>query len=575
MSATEFVSEHLVTIYQVFNKKNATMFVKDQVGRFKFYSDSEYILSSYSISDISEMATKDKNILSDILRGNPQAKIIVDAYNKYITQDSKNLEKCHDVFKTLRTMKEFLNVAPYNDPTFAEQAYQRLIEWSFNDKQPKIDLLRKSFNLHLDKNTLQGVLDKDSNNVSHTTDYINQKWEIYQQRERKDTILPGIAGLCSFFVMREVYVTLAESIPKVVSVVGSLPYSEVLAASVPVGIAGLAFYKTFQMINKTMNKLCEHKRSEMISYTEPEKIKDSNEFLTSRISNNIFRDVGYYYNFDVNNRDNKDYVNLCLFMNEKLHNPSLAVSPALLTELRLNHGDPEVTRLNSLTVDRINEISSIQSPQIRRLFLLHKLSPEKEAFLKQVDNAEILLETDNKKGEKFTNVAITNLEQVLKDKIDNLSKSNQQIVTYYLNVFVSKEGKCPTDILESLEVSIDNIPKGQKLVASLGLKLKDEIQFRKKPEPENKELAYAKQVAGWFAGTTNDHLVKENQETRKLIVDCANNLGCVHHTKVISVDPTISAKVKDKTISLVYKISHLRDKMKKAVGLDVSNSLTL
>lgn len=575
MSATEFASEHLVTIYQVFNKKNATTFVKDQVGRFKFYSDSEYILSSYPIADLSEMSTKDKNVLSDVLRGNPHANTIVQEYNKHIGADPKNLEKCKDLFKTLRTMKEFLNVAPYNDPTFATQAYERIVEWGFNDKQPKIDLLRKSFNLHIDKNTLKGFLDKDSNKASHTTDYINQRWEIYQYRERKDTILPGIAGLCSFFVMKEVYTSLAENIPKIVSVVGSLPFSEVLSASVPSALAGLAFYKTFQMINKTMNKLCEHKRSEMITYTEPEKIKDPNEFLTSSISNQIFKDIGYYYHFDVNNRDNKDYVNLCLFMNEKLHNPSLTVSPALLTELRLNHGDDAVTRLNSLDIDRINEISSIQSPQIRRLFLLHKLSPEKEAFLKQVANAEILLETDNKKGEKFTNLAITNLEQPLKDKIDNLSKSNQQIVTYYLNVFVTKEGKCPNDILESLEISIDNIPKGQNLVQSLGLKLKDEIQARKKPVEENKELAYFKQVFGWFAGTSNDHLVKENQETRKLIIDCANNLGCVHHDKVISIDPPLSTIAKEKTISLAYKIGHLRDKMKKTVGLDVSNSLTM
>lgn len=575
MSVTEFASEHLVTVYQVFNKKNATTFVKDQIGRFKLYSDSDYTLSSYPINDISQLSTKDKNIFSEILQGNPHANMIVQAYNKHIALDSENLEKCHEVFKTLRTMKEFLNVAPYNDPTFANQAYERIVEWGFNDKKPKIDLLRKSFNLHLDKNTLKGFLDKDSNNVSHTTDYINQRWELYQVKERKDTVLPSIAGLCSFIVMKEVYTGLAESIPNVIAVVGSLPYSETLAAAVPVGVAAIAFYKTFQMINKTMSKLCEHARGEMITYSEPEKIKDSDEFLKTAISNKIFKDLAYYYHFDVNNRDNKDYVNLCLFMNEKLHNPSLTVSPTLLTELRLNHGDSAVTKLESLDRDRINEISSIQSPQIRRLFLLHTLSPEKEAFLKQVANAEVLLETDNKKGEKFTNITITNLQQPLKDKIDNLSKSNQQIVTYYLNVFVSKEGKCPIDILEALEVSVDNVTHGQSLVKALGLKLKDEIQANKKPEEENKELAYAKQVGSWFAGTSNEHLVKENQETRKLIVDCANNLGCLYHNKIISVTPSLSEKAKEKTVDLLYKIGHLRDKIKKTAGLDVSNSLTL
>lgn len=575
MSVTEFVTEHIAEIYEITNKKKRREFIRENIGAIRLYDESENTLSSFTINELDKMSKKQKNILADILQPdlytpNIYSNDIVNFINTSLTGNEEGLKNLTSVLKSLKSISEFLRVTPYNDPDTCKRVYEQVITWGFEGDTKNIEVLRSAFNLYLDKNTVDNFLSPNSLVKEDATNYINQKNIIYKESEKKDTILPSVAGLITCSAVGGVYNELAtEAVPKMLELLHNVPFHDVLMAAVPVAIGAFAFYKTFQLMNGSMKKFVEKKRSELVVFTEPKNFDNSTQ-MVSILSQRIFEKPMTDIHFDITNQDNKDYIALCVYMNEKLADPNMKVSAKYKNELRLT--DQQETHLNNLDANRIHEIIQVTQPQVRRILMLSHLSLEKESFLKEIANAEVLLKTKNKEGKYFDNVTIQNIPTSLKDKIDHLPKADQQLVSYYLNVFTNKSGKCSKHILGSLE---NNIDSHDNLLAAMKVKLHDEITNRSEKEIANKELQYVKQVSTWVAGTSEEHLTKNNPKVKELILQTATDMNCVHHKNNIYLQEDFFHKVKNTTVDVLYKIGKLRDQAKKAVGLDISNSLTV
>ena len=127
-------------------------------------------------------------------------------------------------------------------------------------------------------------------------------------------------------------------------------------------------------------------------------------------------------------------------------------------------------------------------------------------------------------------------------------------------------------ILSSLENTIDS---NDNLYTAMKVKLHDAISNRSEKQIKNKEIHYFKQVSTWVAGTSEEHLNKNNKKVRELIIQTAIDMNCVHHEETYYLKSNLSNKLKNTTVDVLYRIGKIRDQAKKAVGLDVSNSLTV
>lgn len=579
MNKVELIANYMSNIYGIIDAKKRQSFINKSIGAIYIKKDSKDHLISLGIQDFDKISKSNKNIIYDIVENNPYAADIVDNINKKLLQNPKNIESLNNVLKNINTIKEFLKTSPYDEPIFVKKILKQIITWGFNNDNMEIKVLQNGFNLYLDKETLSNFIGLDTVKSENASKVIQQANEIYKQKEVKDTIMSGTAGLVTIAVMGGAFQSLmSETMPSITNHISSLnkiatfaplqvaSMSSYIISASPAILWGLAFYSTFSMLNKSFKTFVDEERSSKILLGEPEKISDN--AMKSILGNKIFAEMSQDSFFDISDVKNKEYIALCLFMNEKLFNPSLNVSPKLKTLLSLN--TDEEKNLNNLTLDNLHKIINVPNPQIRRYMLLNKISDNMESILKEMAYTEVLLSVDNKKGKYFSNIVRTNVSPQFTNKVNALKKTDKYIIDFYLNIFTDKNGVCNKEILESLEIGINN----NNFLSGMRMQINKKITNQIQDKQENKELGYFKKAGEWILGTGTDHLLKTNEEVLKAVIDNASKLGYTEHTKVLVLNPPLSTQIKNKTIEVLYKIGEMRDKFKKTIGLDVSNTIT-
>jgi hypothetical protein len=562
MSATEFAIEHLGDFFEYNSYSKIKELVKSNVSKFYTFDSTDKYLRNYSIKGVELFSKKEKNAFVEALQDNPYADYILKEYNKSYTYGGREKTEVLDLFKNLKTLSKFLQVMPYSEPSFCLTAYKEVINWGLSKNEGDFQTLITAFNNYSETALLKQVFSKDINEKSNAIEEIKERALVKVEIEKKDTVITSMAGIISIGLVGVLGGANELSgivIPKVLGLVGTTMLAPTLVSMAHVGVGLFAFYKTFQILNQAFQKVGENERKKQVRYADPTCMTSMKD-MCSVIRNDLFKDVLISRTIDINKKENERYIDLLLFVSEKLENSHLTVSEKMINNN--NFSELEINNLNNLTAQRIHEISNIKHPEIREMFILSTISNTNESFYKKVNNANQLFGGKDIYTDNLEENYIINLDSALRQKIEYLEKSDKKMAITFLKLFTDDTGKCRQDVIDGLE---NCISLNGNFKETLSRKLHEEIVACKKLEIKNKEIDYAGKVVKFVTGSKGEEYVlpKANKDVRSLILERSLEYSYNETEEVVKRNPPWTEKLYTKTIDIMCKIGELRDKMKK------------
>lgn len=568
MDIKEQLIEHFAEIFKYTDPKKVKEVIKDNLGRFYQYEDTTEFLKQNQLEQVDKLSKKEKNILADTLVDNPCAQFIVKQYNSQIADWHTELKDKTALFKSIKTISEFLKVSPYKeDRSFQQSIYSSLVSFHFNEEKENQKLLQKSFNLFLDKNTIKGFLGKDSLLKKDCTKQIQQKIKIDDLENRKSTLLFSISGLVTLGVLSktgEIGEQIDKFAPKISVLthhIHNLATANTVSDLAVMGIMGYFAYEGFKKSIEVFKKISENSREERIGFTKTEDMAQNKE-----IGHRLLNDIIYNNNkVDAQNQDNKNYFDLCLYLQEKLNKPNNKCYLPKEIKTNLNLSDLQVKNLEKLSTDDIHEIANIANPQARVALLLNTYSSHEKSVLKQIVNAKKLFEIDKGKINYFSQSEIKDQGNYLESQIKQLNNKDKALVSQYLELFINKEGFLNHTVKTELEYALKN---KQNLVDVISNQLDIKIANKLKEPEKNEALGYFKRAGAWITGTTNDQIISFNSSVANYIKQKEQDFGFTELSKNLPQHETWKEKVDNKGSNLVRKIGNIRDKI---FGLTTDN----
>lgn len=566
MSTTEFAIEHLSDFFEFANKKTVKSLVKENIGRFVKYDETNTFLSDNNIVGIEKFSKKEQNLLTDTLKDNPFKDMILEHYNSSI--EGLEIKEKSEFIKKIKTLSEFLKAIPYNEPGFQFKSYKKVIDWAINNESGNFDVLVKGFNNYVESSVLHSLLSDDLVDIKRAIEDIQERVTIKQEIEKKEVITTGIASVMSVGLAGVLGggSEISEAIiPKITGLVGTTTFAPTLLGMAHVGIALFAFYKTFQILNGVIEEVKEKAEKTQINSIKPSHLSEISN-VKDYLRNEIFRDILTVPQYDMENKDNQKYVDLMLFANEKLSEGSLRVPLEIIEKHNLTH--KEIVLMNNLDYERVHQIANVKHPEIRQWMLLGKIDSEQEFFYKSVSNAMFLMGEKNITNPPLDKPDIKNLDPDLKTWIEILPESTKKMVNAYLSVTVKEDGICPKTDMKNMIEAISKYADNEILLASiLTENLQTKIKHFDKVKIKNKELNYFKRVAKFLIGSNEEKLTRKNDEVRNYILAESDKYGYEATEKVVRKNPGFVEKLSTTAVNVLYKIGGLREKLKDSLSI--------
>lgn len=561
MDIKEQVIDHFAEIFKYGNPKNLKELLRDNVGRFKQYESTTQFLANNQVEEIEKLSKQEKNILADALIDNACSRMIVNEYNIQLKERHIKLEDKNKLFKAIKSTSEFLKVSPYKeDNNFQQAIYTSLISFHCNDEKENKKLLKKSFNLFLDKNTIKGFLSKDSLVKKDSIKQIEQKIKIEELESKKSTIVMGIAGMTAMMLLalnNQVGEAIDKYAPKVTEYVNphihNAHFANIVSNFAVMGIIGWVAFEGFKKSIEICKKISENSKEERIGFTKTEEMKKNKE-----IGERLLHDVLYNNNkVDIQNQENKNYLDLCLYLQEKLNTPNgLKIPQDLKNSFNLNPN--QIKKIQSLSIDDIHELANVANPQARVALLLNDYSPHEKAVMKQIINAKKLFELDKGPIQYFAPTEIKELGNTLENKLTQLPAKDKALVSQYLDLFVSKEGYLNHTVKTEIEYALNH---NQSLVEAISNQLDIKIANKLKEPEKNEAFAYIKRTTTWFTGESKEEIVSFNSDTSDYLKKRQQDFNFSHLSNVIPEKETLKEKLDNHGSNLVRKIGSIRDKI--------------
>lgn len=564
MSITAFAIEHISDFYDFANKKTVKNLVKENVGKFVKYDDTDKFLSENHVVGIEKFSRKEQNLLADALKDNAFSTMIIEHYNQSI--EGLEIQDKTDFIKRIKTLSEFLKAVPYSEPGFQFKSYQKVIDWAINNESGNFDILVKGFNNYVESSVLTGLFSDDLVESKRAIEDIQERVIIKEEIEKKQVITTGVASVMSVGLAGVLGggSELAEAIiPKITGLVGTTTFAPTMIGMAHVGIAAFAFYKTFQILNGVMEEVKEKDAKNKIRETKPESLADLTN-VKDFLRNELFRDILTIPQYDMESKNNQKYIDLLLFANEKLTDISRRIPGEVIAKHNLTH--KEVVLMNNLDYDRVHQIANVKHPEIREWMLLGKIEGNLEFFYKSVSNSMFVM--GNKHTTSLNNPEIKNLDPELKTWIDILPDSTKRMVNSYLAVTLKDDGVCPKTDMKNVLEAVSKYADNEILLASiLTENLQTKMKHYDRPEIKNKELNYFKRVAKFIIGSDDEKLTRKNTDIRSYILNESEKYGYEATEKIVRKNPGFVEKLSTTAVNVLYKIGGIREKIKESMHI--------
>lgn len=508
MNITSMIASNLGSFYDYSSFEKAKAKIKENIGRFILSEEVEETLSKFEIEGLDKFSKKEKTILTDFLKDNPYNTKIVEYYNKSVLAMNAgekvilDIDNKDELLKRLNTLKEFLKAFPYNEPGFQIKAYRKVIDWSISNENGNFDILIKGMNNYVEKQELEKLLSDDLISTPRAIKYIKEKIIIDQEIEKKELTLSAMSSVLSIGLVSTVNpptaiaATASTMLPKILGYVGATMAAPTLIGLAQVAVGGYAFYKMFELINKSMHEVNKKYKEETILYTKADSLSDLS-IASNMVRNKLFKDVLSNKTFDKNNKEQKKYLNLLLYVNEKI-DTNVKLPKKLIEDYNLSK--EQVKNIENLDFYKIHEISNIKNQEIKKWFLLNEVPAGLEYFYKSLSNAMVLIGDETHKSNSLDKPYIINIDYDLKTAIEKLPAIEKRMINSYISVIIKANGIMQPHEGETLKTLIEDSKDTEEMAILLTERLQTKVQNYERKEIKNKELNYFKRVSKIMTG---------------------------------------------------------------------------
>lgn len=568
MNIGKTIAEYLLPIYQVFEKDSPARksFLTQALGSFHEFDKTEDFLEKHEANgiDIDKLNKKVEvgsgvltkalvkpinyvsnnkfnNMLAKFLHDNPHTEDILKKYIEILEQEKltdKQIDNRIDMIKDLSSIGMLLRADPYNEPQFAKDVLNKVVEWAFDGNKDdrglkqEIKILRKSLNNFTNKELINEFLNDSEPgkqmaarevmeliNLNHKVQ--NNKCTIltstagfasvgmfgmtyYKENGEQELIKPIIEGLGK---IKEMAVNAnMTSIPQVTQSLEAIVNSSPWMGSL---FAATAIYIGMKAVTESYKKLSEYYGDKQIRYTTPSKYNQA--CTTSFLCNNQLAPVICKTPYDLTDAQSKQYLMLTSFLMEKASNPMLTISSILENDLNISQA--QITKLESLNREDIHELSFVNNFQIKSYLLLNDVNDkEKEIFKKISLIDEIAGISKNHDGNFFKSVSsIANITPNLKSKLNALPANQKKIAECYLNLYRDEKNEVSPSKLKLFENALPNASVFDIVQSEINKFKENAIGKEEENEKSNAIVFFAKRLAGMANSLWGRYVSKVNE----------------------------------------------------------------
>lgn len=457
MGIKSLIIENSADILNHLDRRILSEKIIENVGRVKNFEFAKNFYVLNNVEGVDTWSKSEKNLFAMVMSKHPYKDLVLKEYNNAIKKNNKFEDK-KVFFKQLSTFNELMQVYPYNEPNFARSMISGIFKMAIAKENTNIKLLQSGMSLYVDTKILNNLANGEDKKQSDAMRYL----EMYQFANKKSKIkninTTSIAGLTavSYLLMNpeqasdvnDIMKTVADTASELVAgadtwIKGS---NTVLAA-----LTAYFIYKTVDMFQGVLLKYSDLVNGKRVLLVNPEKV--SQQFAANYLSQQVLGNLIQLNPFEITNKENKNYLALAAFANEKLSNPSITVPVQMATDLGLNTN--QIDKLNKLNQKQIQKIVMTKSPSISKVMMTEKMSDEQENALLELSVLHQIKMRKETSGLYFSTVKDVNgVSKDLKKEYDKLGKVDKQLVNSYIKLHTDTDNVCPSSILESLEKSL-------------------------------------------------------------------------------------------------------------------------
>lgn len=550
MSSINFLIKNISVITDHLDSKQIRQTVVEQFGRFKVLSKTDVFFARHIVEGIDSWTKQEKNCFAHALNQNYHASEIVNIYNKNV-EDKGELKDKIDFFKTLSSVSQLMKAHPYTEQKFKSRIYESLVDWGFDGNKENIRLLKKSFNLYIDKPTIEDFIGFHSENKSIALTFIKGVEKADKSKEMNCTLSTSMSAILSFGTMGALNPISGILNPAMTTVSEYFGTSPEIVLATSLGVMAFTFYKTFQTINQASKEIIKSKREKLISYSEPENMQDSN--ATFLLNKRILGDLLWKENFDLSNKDNRNFLVLSAFLNEKIKYPNIKITTEITQDLELN--DNQVKNLNKISKDRIHSLSLVSDPAIRKTLMLENTTKEQYFLLKNLSVMKEIAKKESKDGLYFNDISsITNISSSLKKRVENMDSIEKQIMISFLQIQANSSGACPPRLIKDID---QNLSSNNALVKLIASEIKVKYENEKVEDPKNQEIAYGKRIIKWIK--MEEKITVVNNDTRNFLKDIGIKYQFTEVEQVNRNNPSFVGRIKTVGDDILNRIKNVRN----------------
>lgn len=522
--------------------------------------DSAKDLESLGIKDLNNWSRKEKNIFSILVKNNPHIQDIVYFYNNAL--ESSSIINRTDLFRKLNTINKFLKAHPYNQDNFEKKVYENVISWETTGETNKTTTLLDGLKKFIDKNTLSDFMGISVEKRDAATALINSKKIISIKNMDNNIYSVGLSTIGALLFTSQTFSTVLSSelartvTPYFTNILGDTPLVGTLAV---LAVGAIAVKKTFDVSYTFIKKVREQSLNFSVIDEKPQQFteKYAKEHMSASFLSNLMTNQEY----DLTNKDNKKYLSLITFLNEKIFNKNTKVNQKMIDDLSLSK--QQVNKLNTLNITDIQELSNLKSERARSLMALNTLNSEQKYIIKNLDIIDVL---NNKKSSShpFDMKEPDNISQLLKTRLSKMSPLDKELTVYYLAVNSNKDNQCSSSVITNLG---QNLSQGEPLRNLLFKETSSAVRgLTQRLVIENKNHIVDALKRIWDGFTGKDTLTHKNVSVCKTLEYLSKEYSYTNSNSIITSQMPISQKIIQNTSKVLENLKNLRESLANSIG---------
>ncbi len=285
------------------------------------------------------------------------------------------------------------------------------------------------------------------------------------------------------------------------------------------------------------------------------------------IKENLYNQIIKNDFLNIRKKEDRNYVDLIMYMSEKVLQPGLKVNDKLSQEMNLTEKQKEY--LSTLNIEKVMELSSVKHPEIRKMMAIGEIDSEKNfeqsMFYKRLSNFYDIKGMPMLAGSEIFDKEIKNLDDWLIEEMNHMSPEAKKMTQSFLVAFTDKRGICNQDVREYVQRNLailkefdNNVEmkeiKEKEYMNSLTNEIHKKIAQQKPVEIKNKEIFYFKKIINFITGQEPENIEKFNEGIKEHIEKTSKRLG---YKNVFEY--TVGSEVKNGVRKVLGILGKMRD----------------